>query len=63
MGFGIAWNIHIHAIYPLETMMLKVILLESDRHGHTNREVSKYPKPTVVDRSGEGKIVAELMDS
>ncbi|EOY09825.1 Uncharacterized protein TCM_025201 [Theobroma cacao] len=43
-------------------MMLKVILLESHRHGHTNREVSKNPKPTVVDRSGEDKIVAELMD-
>lgn len=43
-------------------MVLKVILLESDRHGHTNRKVSKNTKPTVVGWSGEGEIVAELMN-
>ena len=62
MSFSVTWNVHINAIYTLKPMMLKVIFLKGDRHGYTNREVSKNPKPTVVYWGWEGKIVAELMD-
>ncbi|GAV77918.1 hypothetical protein CFOL_v3_21386 [Cephalotus follicularis] len=51
MSFGVSWDVHVNAIYSLEAVVLKVILLESDRHGYTNREICKNPKPTVVDGS------------
>lgn len=62
MCFGVAWNVHVHAIHSLETVVLEVVLLECDRHGDTYREVGEDPEQTVVGRSGEGEIVADLMD-
>ncbi|KAM1459796.1 hypothetical protein ACFX2I_036692 [Malus domestica] len=58
----LAWDVHINSVYSLEAMVLKVIFFKGDRHGNTNREVSKNTEPAVVDWSGEGEIVTELMD-
>lgn len=63
MGFGLAWDVHVNAIDSLEEMVLKVVLLEGDGHGGSNREVGEDAKPAVVRWIGEGKIVAELVDS
>lgn len=48
-GFGMAWDVHIYAVYSLEAMVLEVVLLESYRHGYTNREIGANAKPSVVD--------------
>lgn len=61
-GFDFARDVHVHAIHSLVAMVLEVVLLEGDRHGHTNWEVSKDSKEAVVDWSGEGKVVTELMN-
>jgi hypothetical protein len=49
MSLNFARNVHVNAIYSLEAMVLKVILLEGDRHRDANWEVSKDTEPTVVD--------------
>lgn len=43
-------------------MMLKVILLEGNRHGNANGKVGKNAKPSVIDWSGESEVVTELMN-
>lgn len=62
MSFSEGWDVHINTVDALKAMVLKMILLEGDRHWYPNRKVCKNPESTVVDWSEEGKIVTELMN-
>lgn len=63
VGFSEGRNVHVDSIDSLEAMVLEVVFLEGDRHWYADGEVGENAQASVVERSREGEVVAQLVNS